>query len=249
MYDCVRKSRGVKDTYMIVLDEKRYLTLNPGYITLQDEEGRYYYIHRLFYEQAVIISDRYGTNISALTEQIGGHPEFTAISQFVETAPKPVSIMGYFLALLEEDLEDYDDIVGALDIISTAINMRRFIKQPKEIRQSVSFSLSVKEEYTDIWNMFLTTQCCDYDDFTSAITDRGTPVRKKKSHVEDVDDEDDEDIDDLTEDDVMAMFAEAEAKAYETIEAEKEQESAAEAKTPADGGSGLGVIAKRRRSL
>lgn len=237
---------------MIVLDEKRYLTLNPGYITLQDEEGRYYYIHRLFYEQAVVINDRYGTNIQALTEQIGGHLEFTAISQFVETAPKPISIMGYFLALLEEDLEDYDDIVGALDIISTAINLRRFIKQPKEIRQSVSFSLSVKEEYTDIWGMFLSTQCCDYEDFTNAITDKGTPVRKKKSRTEDtyeIDDEDEEETEDLTEDDVMAMFAEAEARAYEAIEAEKVQEQETETKSPTDGGSGLGVIAKRRRSL
>lgn len=147
---------------MIVLSEDRYVPVSPGFITLQDEDGVYYYIHKTFYEQAVVIEDRYSQNVEALKTLVGGNQEFDCIRKFVQYVPRPMSIMGYFLGMLKEDVSDFRDIVGAMDVIASALNLRRLIQQPESIRQSVVFSLSVTEEYQDRWDLFF-QECYPYE--------------------------------------------------------------------------------------
>ncbi|MCM1440601.1 MAG: hypothetical protein NC131_15600 [Roseburia sp.] len=173
---------------MIVASETRYVPVTPGYLTLQDSEGLYYYVHRTFFEQAVIMQDRYGDDIETLKNQIGGNPDFVAIEKFVEYVPKPINIMGYFLALLQEDIEDFEDIIGAMDVISTALNLRNLIKQPASIRQSVSFSVSIQNEYSDAWDLFF-QNCYEYDWMKSMLSGGGAravepaPARRASSRA------------------------------------------------------------------
>lgn len=56
---------------MIVVSEDRYVPINPEYMVLQDVDGFYYYVHRTFYEQAVVMEDRYGESIETLQKLIG----------------------------------------------------------------------------------------------------------------------------------------------------------------------------------
>lgn len=158
---------------MIVASETRYVPVTPGYLTMQDSEGLYYYVHRTLFEQAVVMQDRYGEDIDTLRNQIGGNQDFVAIEKFVEYVPKPINIMGYFLALLQEDIEDFEDIIGAMDVISTALNLRNLIKQPASIRQSVSFSVSIQNEYRDAWDLFF-QNCYEYDWMKSMLSGGGS---------------------------------------------------------------------------
>lgn len=147
---------------MIVVSEDRYVPINPDYMVLQDADGFYYYVHRTFYEQSVVMEDRYGGAIETLQKLIGGNSNFEAIEIYRKYVPRPMNIMGYFLALLENDIADFVDIVGAMDTIASAINLRNLIKQPASIRQQVTFGVSVENEYKDIWTLFLNTNCIPY---------------------------------------------------------------------------------------
>lgn len=193
---------------MIVASETRYVPVTPGYLTLQDSEGLYYYVHRTFFEQAVIMQDRYGDDIETLQNQIGGNSGYVAIQKFVEYVPKPINIMGYFLALLQEDIEDFEDILGAMDVISTALNLRNLIKQPASIRQSVSFSQSIQNEYQDAWDLFF-QNCYEYDYMKSVLAGGGArsvepaPARSRSnqsSYAPADEEEDEESVGELTPD-------------------------------------------------
>lgn len=261
---------------MIVASETRYVPVTPGYIILQDTEELYYYVHKTFYEQAVVIEDRYKDNIETLQRQIGGNPDFVAIQKFTEYAPRPINIMGYFLALLADDIEDYEDIIGAMDVIGTALNLRNLIKQPESIRQSVSFSVSIRNEYQDTWDLFF-QNCYEYDELKSMLSGsvRTAPAsRSRRAPVYEEPEEDDYKEEELEEDDQDNYFNPdgsvnpEKYNAYmerEIKRIEEENKAAAEAKkestpepapasqesTVSDGGSGLGVIAnaKKRRSI
>lgn len=238
---------------MITVSEERYVPVNPGYIVLQDREGLYYYVHRTFYEQAVVMQDRYGESIDTLKKLIGGNSELSCIEVFVESAPVPLSIMGYFLALLSDDVEEYVDIVGALDIIASAINLRNLIKQPEAIRQNVRFSMSVTNEYADGWQLFF-GQCYPYN-WMRSVLDGGrvappsAPSVSTMSYSTSSQAYEEEDEDDGWGD----LMDDIEAAAAEETEKANAADTAPVAPTPVqpapslDGGSGLNVIRNRRR--
>lgn len=148
---------------MIVISTERFVPINPGWIVLQDKDGVYYYVRRTLYDQAVILEDRYRGHIPTLCNLIGGNANLECIEKFIKYAPSPLHILGYFLALLDGDIDDFTDIVGALYLITSNINVRMLITQPAEVRQQVRFSLSVREEYSDLWDRFLQYECYPYD--------------------------------------------------------------------------------------
>lgn len=253
---------------MIVVTEERFVPTAPGYITLQDADGLYYYVHKTLYEQAVILRDRYGDSIDTLRELIGGNQDFEAVRKFVEYVPSPVNIMGYFLGLLENDIEEFIDIVGALDAISSAVNLRNLIKQPLSIRQTVTFGMSIQNEYEDMWDNFLRS-CYLYVDIKDAM--RGnfnqpaqstSTVVQNAQQVEDVPEEpeyegSDEDIFSQVTEDALAQFdamvGDLDAMIAAAEDKDKEQEKEDKYKAPLEeipaslGGNGLETIARARR--
>lgn len=257
---------------MIVLSEDRYVTTMPGYITLQDSDGVYYYIHKNLYEQAVVVEDRYGEDVDRLVELIGGNKENPAIEKFVKYVPRPVSIMGYFLALVTEDIDDFTDAVGALDVISSTINLRNLIKFPVEVRQTVQFGMSVKNEYQDAWDHFLES-CYKYEDVKGALSGNfNQPVRTRRQQVVDDDEPEyeeeevaaDNSVDDMSEEELEAKRMAEFNASFDAILAgldnpEEKQEEEEKPETPLEkipaslGGNGLAAIAqekaRRRRAL
>lgn len=237
---------------MLTISETRYVPVKPNYIVLQDADGYYYYVNRTLYDEAIILTDRYGQSIETLKKLIGGHGELDCIDVFVKRAPKSISILGYFLALLSEDIDgDYEDVVGALDIITSNLDPRTFIKQPCEIRQSVSFGMSIKNEYEDSWEMFFDT-CYEYDWMSEVLRGARTgaysaPKRKsvKKSYEEE-EEEEEYDGDDPWGD-LLKDFEDQDAEAEAAAPAPKEETNFVPEAAPAtDGGNGLDIIRKRR---
>ena len=238
---------------MLTISETRYVPVKPNYIVLQDADGYFYYINRTLYDEAIVLTDRYGQSLSTLIKLIGGNSDFQCIETFVDRAPKSISILGYFLALLSEDIEDdYYDVVGALDLITSNLDPRTFIKQPAEIRQSVNFGMSIRNEYTDSWEMFF-DNCYEYEWMSGVLREARTgggsyvkPVARTYN-VNDVDEPDEEEEPEDVWADLMADFEKEDAEADAKLKTPEVKEEPAPVTTPAtDGGNGLDIIRKRR---
>lgn len=231
---------------MIVVSEDRYVPINPEYMVLQDADGFYYYVHRTFYEQSVIMEDRYGESTETLQKLIGGNSDFEAIDIYRKYVPRPLNIMGYFLALLQNDITDFVDIVGAMDTIASAINLRNLIKQPVSIRQQVSFGMSVENEYKDIWTLFFNTSCIPYAQLEGLLSGGGSYVSTATSSgyspTFTADDTEEEDPLEKAYREALEGFAEA-AEAMPEMEAPSDKKE----DTESDEESGLGVLANARR--
>lgn len=237
---------------MLTISETRYVPVKPNYIVLQDADGYFYYINRTLYDEAIVLTDRYGQSISTLIKLIGGNSDFQCVESFVIRAPKSISILGYFLALLSEDIEDdYTDVVGALDLITSNLDPRTFIKQPAEIRQSVNFGMSIRNEYMDSWEMFFDS-CYEYEWMSSVLREARTggyvksATRSYSNNVIEEDAEDEEDAGDVWAD-LMADFEKEDAEADAKLKTPEVKEEPAPVAAPStDGGNGLDIIRKRR---
>lgn len=142
---------------MLIYSENRYISTetNMMIIRAKDDIG-YYYVHRGLYDQAVILSDLYKDDYKLLCEVISGKDETRVdVDLFVETLPTPINILGCFLLLVEEPLEELLDMVGAIHVMSNSINFRKLITLPIEVRANVEFSLSIREEYELPWDRFI----------------------------------------------------------------------------------------------
>lgn len=237
---------------MLTISETRYVPVKPNYIVLQDADGYFYYINRTLYDEAIVLTDRYGQSISTLIKLIGGNSDFQCVESFVIRAPKSISILGYFLALLSEDIEDdYTDVVGALDLITSNLDPRTFIKQPAEIRQSVNFGMSIRNEYMDSWEMFFDS-CYEYEWMSSVLREARIggyvkpATRSYSNNAIEEDAEDEEDTGDVWAD-LMADFEKEDAEADAKLKTPEVKEEPAPVAAPStDGGNGLDIIRKRR---
>lgn len=139
---------------MIVCSKERYIPVTINTLVLLKED-RYYYVHRDVYDQAVILADRYA-DLEQLMELVGG----TSVNQeivewFYQQAPRPLHILAPYLRLVDGALERNIEVCcGVLHAITAMISVRNFILKPQEIRKSVSFSLTAKEEYEMAWDRF-----------------------------------------------------------------------------------------------
>lgn len=231
---------------MLTISETRYVPVKPNYIVLQDADGYFYYINRTLYDEAIVLTDRYGQSISTLIKLIGGNSDFQCVESFVIRAPKSISILGYFLALLSEDIEDdYTDVVGALDLITSNLDPRTFIKQPAEIRQSVNFGMSIRNEYMDSWEMFFDS-CYEYEWMSNVLREARTGgyVKPATHSYSNNAIEDEEDAGDVWAD-LMADFEKEDAEADAKLKTPEVKEEPVAAPST-DGGNGLDIIRKRR---
>lgn len=142
---------------MLIYSENRYISTetNMMIIRARDNIG-YYYVHRGLYNQAVILDYKFSDDYLDLCEVITGERKSRPdVDRFVVELPTPINILGCFLLLVEEELEDLLDMVGAIHVMSNSIDYSKYITVPAEMRASVSFSLSIREEYELPWDRFL----------------------------------------------------------------------------------------------
>lgn len=142
---------------MLIFSENRLVPTAVNMLTIKAKDNSgYFYIHRLLYDQAVIISDIYGDDYTALIKEITGSPiSRDDADYFYETAPAPINILGAFLLLVNEEITDFVDMVGAIHVMSGPIHLRNMLKVPFVIRNTpITFSLSIREEYQLAWDNF-----------------------------------------------------------------------------------------------
>lgn len=141
---------------MLIVSKDRYLPVAVNTIVLQAQE-KYFYIHRDVYDQAVILADRY-PSLEELASLVGGSGNEETVQWFYSEAPKPLHILAPYLQLIDGDIErDMELCCGVLHVITSLIHVRHFIQKPPEVRRSVSFSLSIREEYEMAWESFFLT--------------------------------------------------------------------------------------------
>lgn len=142
---------------MLVVSKERYLPVTINTMVLSKGE-LYFYIHRDVYDQAVILSDSYQQIEGLINEITGTQVNYATVVWFYENAPKPIHSLAPFLLLVDGEIEqDMEICCGVLHTITGMINVRNFILKPIEIRKSVTFSLSIKEEYEMAWERFFIT--------------------------------------------------------------------------------------------
>lgn len=151
---------------MLVRSQERVYPFGINTIVLQDKEGYYYYVHRSVYDDAVILYDRYKDDTNRLLKVIGkGEDVSDDIKLFTSTVPTPISILGYFLKLVSEPLDDLTDMCGALHVMSMGIGFRKFTQAMDTVKASINYSVSIKEEYSIYWERFMME--CSRQPYTS----------------------------------------------------------------------------------
>lgn len=139
---------------MLIYSEARYLPSELNMITLKCGDG-YLYIHRSLYDQIVVINDIYSTSKEMLIEHLTGKSESRGdVDWFWDNIPSPVNVMAPFLLLVKSELEDFVDMIGAIHAMSGPVALRGLLRVPFEMRNTPSFSLSIKEEYQLSWERF-----------------------------------------------------------------------------------------------
>lgn len=142
---------------MLIYSENRYISTETNMMIIRSRDNNgYYYVHRGLYDQAVVLSYLYKEDYKELCEVLTGNEGSREdVDLFVETLPTPLNILGCFLLLVEEPLEDLVDMVGAIHVMSNSINFSKLVGLPAEVRANVVFSLSIREEYQLPWDRFI----------------------------------------------------------------------------------------------
>lgn len=129
---------------MLVLSTERLIPLGSNDLSLY-KEGYYFYLDRATYDSCVILSSRFSAQ--DIAEEIGREDNAEVIDFLTDYLPHPITIMAPFLALVDTELDmDLEECVKALHIITNTLSLERYIGVSKEIRKSVTFSLSVGDE-------------------------------------------------------------------------------------------------------
>lgn len=142
---------------MIIYSEERCVPTDINMMVIRGEKNHgYFYVHRLLYDQAVILYDSYSDDIDYMVSNIIGTTDMRDdVAFFLDNVPVPLNIFGPFLLLVKEPLTKLEDMVGAIHVMSMMINFRAMFLVPEEIRnRAPKFSLSIKEEYELAWDRF-----------------------------------------------------------------------------------------------
>lgn len=145
---------------MIIYSDTRYVPTDINMMVIRGNNNRgYYYVHRLLYDQAVVLYDLYSDDIELLVNSIIGITDMRDdVAYFLDNVPPPLNILGPFLLLVKEPLTELRDMVGAIHVLSGPFDFRAMLKVPVEVRNRVPrFSLSIKEEYELAWDRFFQT--------------------------------------------------------------------------------------------
>lgn len=171
---------------MLIYSEKRYLPAEINMMTLRCLDG-FLYIHRSFYDQIVVIYDIYSEAKETLIEHLTGKTDSRAdVDWFWDNMPTPVNAMGPFLLLVQKELDSFVDMIGALHVMSMPMNLRKMLQVPFEMRNTPSFSLTIKEEYQLSWENFfmLSTLYDSIDRFGASRQQQTSTAPAQQSQTE-----------------------------------------------------------------
>lgn len=145
---------------MLIISKKRLYPPDVNMLTLKKNDN-YFYISRDLYDQAVILSYKFKNDWNYFIDIFGR--QFTpAVTAFKAAAPEPINILAPFLLTVTEadEVEDIESLTGALHQIFRVISALSYLSVPAEVRATISFSLSIFEEYQSSWDSFF-VQCAE----------------------------------------------------------------------------------------
>lgn len=142
---------------MLVFHEERLVPTDVNVLVFAGKNDTgYFYVHRSLYDQAVIISDKYGDDIQQLYALLGGGDEMRDdVSYFMSVTPEPLRSLGPFLLLVKENIDNFIDMVGAIHVMSTQFDLRKMLTVPESLRVTLMFNLRITEEYQLSWDRFI----------------------------------------------------------------------------------------------
>lgn len=164
---------------MIIFSNDRLVPTDVNMMVIRSRDNiGYIYVHRSLLEQAVIIQDLYEDDLPRLIKDVTGSEESRGdVDFFFENAPVPINYLAPFLLLVKSELENMNDMYGALHVMSGQINFRRMLKIPFDMRSNPSFSLSINEEYQLAWDrFFLNTMPYDPDMLSRSVSAEPLPM-------------------------------------------------------------------------
>lgn len=178
---------------MLIVSETRYVPTAVNMTVLQGEDGMFYYMHRSLYDQCVVLRDQYINLLPSFYKLFGFETEHPSVcDQFMSSVPEPLDILGPFLSLVGncEELDGIEEMCGALSVMSMTVDFRKMFKVPAAVRQSIKFSLSVREEYRVQWDrFFLETPTLEQVSFSVTSTEpRAAAYAESKEEVEEEED-------------------------------------------------------------
>lgn len=139
---------------MLIYSEQRLVPTDVNMMVIAGMNG-FFYVHRALYDQAVILDDIYSEEHELLIKAITNSTESRAdVDRFFTEVPRPLNIFAPFLLLVKEEIEDIVDMIGAIHAMSGPINLRKMLKVPFDMRNTPSFSLSIRDEYQLAWDRF-----------------------------------------------------------------------------------------------
>lgn len=144
---------------MLIYSEERLVPTDVNMMVIRGKNNiGFFYIHRSLYDQAVVINDIYEEEplmlIKALTGKEDTRPD---VERFLTEVPQPLNIFGPYLLLIKDEITELEDMIGAIHVMSGPLNLRKMLKVPLEMRNTPTFSLSIKEEYQVAWDRFFQT--------------------------------------------------------------------------------------------
>ena len=133
---------------MLIYSEERLVPTDVNMMVIRGKNNiGFFYIHRSLYDQAVVINDIYEEEplmlIKALTGKEDTRPD---VERFLTEVPQPLNIFGPYLLLIKDEITELEDMIGAIHVMSGPLNLRKMLKVPLEMRNTPTFSLSIKEE-------------------------------------------------------------------------------------------------------
>ena len=147
---------------MIIFSEERYVPTDVNMMVLAQEGAGYFYVHRMLYNQAVILEYLYENDLPRLITAVTNETHtFADIRQdvlnFYEEVPSPIKYLAPFLYFVKGELNSTEDCAGAIHVMSSVLNFAKMLSTPYDMRPSMSFSMSIKEEYALAWDRFFMT--------------------------------------------------------------------------------------------
>lgn len=144
---------------MLIYSEDRLVPTDVNMMVIRGKNNiGFFYIHRSLYDQAVIVNDIYEEDPVQLIKAITGKEESRAdVEKFMAEVPQPLNIFGPYLLLIKDELEELEDMIGAIHVMSGPLHLRKMLKIPADMRNTPTFSLSIKEEYQVAWDRFFQT--------------------------------------------------------------------------------------------
>lgn len=152
---------------MLVVSYERLIPTEINVMSLHSE-GYFYSVDRATYDSCVILSSKY--SVEEILELVKEGPNTDIIEWFAEMLPRPLKVLAPFLNLLENEIDqDLEDCVKAIHVMTNTLNINKYIEVPREVRKSVSFSLSVVDEAEISYAMF-NANSIPVEDFKALIS-------------------------------------------------------------------------------